>query len=84
MFQGLKSHKPEFADELVRLNEKGPPSEPSTYHTCMQITCTSAPTVVMASPSRANWNPTVKCILKWQALCASNQNVENASRGNQS
>ena len=33
MFQGLKSHKPEFADELVRSNEKGPPSEPSTYHT---------------------------------------------------
>ena len=31
-FQGLKSHKPEFADELVRSNEKGPPSEPSTYH----------------------------------------------------
>ena len=30
--QGLKSHKPEFADELVRTNEKGPPSEPSTYH----------------------------------------------------
>ena len=33
MFQGLKSHKPEFADELVRSNEKGSPSEPSTYHT---------------------------------------------------
>ena len=33
MFQGLKSHKLEFADELVRSNEKGPPSEPSTYHT---------------------------------------------------
>ena len=32
--------------------------------TCMQITCTSAPTVVMASPLRANWNPTIKCILK--------------------
>ena len=32
MFQGLKSHKPEFADELVRSNKKGPPSEPSTYH----------------------------------------------------
>ena len=31
-FQGLESHKPEFADELVRSNEKGPPSEPSTYH----------------------------------------------------
>ena len=30
--QGLKSHKPDFADELVRSNEKGPPSEPSTYH----------------------------------------------------
>ena len=35
MFQGLKSHKPEFADELVRSNEKGPPSEPSTYHKYM-------------------------------------------------
>ena len=23
-FQGLKSHKPEFADELVRSNKKGP------------------------------------------------------------
>ena len=34
MFQGLKSHKPEFADELVRSNKKGPPSEPSTYHKC--------------------------------------------------
>ena len=33
MFQGLKSHKPKFADELVRSNEKGPPSESSTYHT---------------------------------------------------
>ena len=32
MFQGLESHKPEFADKLVRSNEKGPPSEPSTYH----------------------------------------------------
>ena len=31
-FQGLKSHKPEFASELVRLNKKGPPPEPSTYH----------------------------------------------------
>ena len=31
MFQGLKSHKLEFADELVRSNEKEPPSEPSTY-----------------------------------------------------
>ena len=32
MFQGLESHKLEFADKLVRSNKKGPPSEPSTYH----------------------------------------------------
>ena len=37
MFQGLKSHKPEFADELVRSNEKGPPSEPSTDHISNQL-----------------------------------------------
>ena len=30
--QGLKSHKLEFANELVRPKEKWPSSEPSTYH----------------------------------------------------
>ena len=68
-----------------------------TVHTCsshpeplqnigthMQTTCTSVKTAVMASSSKANWNPIVKYTLKWLALCALSQNVTNASRGNRS
>ena len=45
MFQGLKSHKLEFADKLVRSSEKGPlqslqpitSSLPKTWHVLMTI-----------------------------------------------
>ena len=45
MFQGLKSHKLEFADKLVRSNKKGPlqslqpitSSLPKTWHVLMTI-----------------------------------------------
>ena len=52
--------------------------------TCMQTTCMSVKTAVMASSSRANWNSIIKYTLKWLALCALSQNVVNASRGNRS
>ena len=45
--------------------------------TRMQTTCMSVKTVVMASSSRANWNPIIKYTLKWLALCALSRNVVN-------
>ena len=72
MFQGLKSHKLDFADKLVRLNErlnlshheKEPPSEPSTYHITSSLPKTwhALMTIVLMNKTVNNRNKTSNII----------------------